>query len=140
MTGYTIQADVQGTKVKGELPDMGVDANRYSLVLIGNTQQLRLISWDALPRIDSTIAFPWQPGVWYRMKLTVDVKEDKAIARGKVWPRDQPEPKEWTVEVEDSTPNREGAPALYGNATAVGGPQSPGTEIFYTNVKITANK
>ncbi len=140
MTGYTIQADVQGTKVKGELPDMGVEANRYSLVLVGNTQQLRLISWDALPRIDATIAFPWQPGVWYRMKLTVEVKDDKAVARGKVWPRDQPEPKEWTVEVEDATPNREGAPALYGNATAIQGPQSPGTEIFYTNVKITANK
>jgi outer membrane protein assembly factor BamB len=140
MTDCTIQADVQGSKVRDELPDMGVDANRYNLVLIGNTQQLRLISWDALPRIDSTIAFPWQPGVWYRMKLSVEVKEDKAIARGKVWPRDQPEPKEWTVEVEDSTPNREGAPALYGNATAVQGPKSPGTEIFYTNVKITANK
>lgn len=139
MTGYTIQADMQGSKVKNELPDMGVDANRYNLVLIGNTQQLRLISWDALPRIDNTIAFPWKPGVWYRMKLSVEVKGDKAVARGKVWPRDQDEPNEWTVEVEDSTPNREGAPALYGNATAVGGPQSPGTEIFYTNVKIAAN-
>ncbi len=140
MTGYTIQADVQGSKVRNELPDMGVEANRYSLHLIGNTQQLRLISWDALPRIDSSIAFPWKPGVWYRMKLSVEVQGDKAIARGKVWPRDQEEPKEWTVEVEDSTPNREGAPALYGNATAVQGPKSPGTEIYYTNVKITPNK
>jgi outer membrane protein assembly factor BamB len=140
MTGYTIQADMQGTKVRNELPDMGVDANRYNLVLIGNTQQLRLVSWDALPRIDSTVAFPWKPGVWYRMKLTVDVKGDKAVARGKVWPRDEAEPAEWTVEVEDSTPNREGAPALYGNSTAIEGPQNPGTEIFYTNVKITANK
>jgi outer membrane protein assembly factor BamB len=140
MTDYTIQADVQGTKVRDQLPDMGIEANRYSLVLIGNTQQLRLISWDALPRIDNTIAFPWEPGVWYRMKLTVEVKGDKAIARGKVWPRDQPEPKEWTIEVEDSTPNREGAPALYGFSTGIQGPQVPGTEIFYTNVKITANK
>ncbi len=140
MTGYTIQADMQGSKVRGELPDMGVDANRYHLVLIGNTQQLRLISWDALPRIDSTIAFPWKPDVWYRMKLTVEVKDDKAIARGKVWQRDEPEPKEWTIEGEDSTPNREGAPALYGNATAIQGPQSPGTEIYFANVKITPNK
>lgn len=140
LTGYTIQADVQGSKVRDELPDMGVEANRYSLHLIGNTQQLRLISWDALPRIDSTIAFPWKPGVWYRMKLTVEVKGDKAVARGKVWQRDQAEPSEWTVEVEDSTPNREGAPALYGFSTAIQGPKDPGTEIFYTNVKITPNK
>jgi outer membrane protein assembly factor BamB len=140
MTAYTIQADMQGNKVRDELPDMGVDANRYHLVLIGNTQQLRLISWDALPRIDNTIAYPWKPGVWYRMKLTVEIQGDKAIARGKVWPREEPEPKAWTVEVEDSTPNREGAPALYGNSTAIQGPKSPGTEIYYTNVKITPNK
>jgi outer membrane protein assembly factor BamB len=140
MTGYTIQADMQGSKVRNEMPDMGIDANRYNLVLIGNTQQLRLISWDALPRIDNTIAFPWKPDVWYRMKLTVEVKGDKAIVRGKVWPRDETEPEKWTVEVEDSTPNREGAPALYGNSTAIQGPKSPGTEIFFTNVKITPNK
>jgi outer membrane protein assembly factor BamB len=140
LTGYTIQADVQGTKVRDQLPDMGVEANRYGLHLIGNTQQLRLTSWDALPRIDNSIAFPWKPGVWYRMKLTVEVKEDKAVARGKVWPRDQEEPNEWTLEVEDSTPNREGAPALYGFSTGIQGQQKPGTEIFYTNVKIKPNK
>jgi outer membrane protein assembly factor BamB len=140
MTGYTIQADMQGGKLDKDLPDMGVGANRYTLLLNGNTQQLRLISWDALPRIDNSIAYPWQPDVWYRLKLTVEVKDDKAIARGKVWPRDQPEPEEWTVEVEDTTPNREGAPSLYGNATGIKGPKSPGTEIYYTNVKITPNK
>ncbi len=96
MTGYTIEADMQGSKLGSDMPDMGVDANRYSLVLIGNTQQLRLVSWDALPRIDNSIAFPWKPDVWYRMKLTVEVQGGKAIVRGKVWPRDQAEPKEWT--------------------------------------------
>jgi outer membrane protein assembly factor BamB len=140
MTDYTIEADVQGSKLKNEMPDMGVEANRYSLVLIGNTQQLRLISWDALPRIDNTIAFPWKPDIWYRMKLKVEVKGEKAVARGKVWPRDEAEPKEWTLEVEDSTPNREGAPALYGFSTGIQGPEQPGTEIYYTNVKITPNK
>ncbi|MGH7225046.1 MAG: PQQ-binding-like beta-propeller repeat protein, partial [Gemmataceae bacterium] len=140
LTGYTIQADVQGTQVKQDLPDMGVEANRYSLVMIGNTQELRLNSWDAQKRIDEAIAFPWKPGVWYRMKLVVEVKDGKAIARGKVWPRAQQEPKEWTIKIEDSTPNREGAPALYGYSTGVQGPKNPGTEIFYTNVKITPNK
>ncbi len=74
------------------------------------------------------------------MKLTVTVKGDKAIARGKVWPRDEPEPEKWTIEVEDSTPNRQGAPALYGYSTGIQGPTSPGTEIWYTNVKVTPNK
>jgi outer membrane protein assembly factor BamB len=140
MTGYTIQADMQGTKLHADLPDMGVGANRYDLVLVGNTQQLRIISWDALPRIDRTISYPWKPEVWYRLKLTVEVQGGKAIARGKVWPRDQEEPKEWTVTVEDPTPNTEGAPCLYGLSTGIQGPRSPGTEIWYTNVKLTPNK
>ena len=140
MTGYTIQADMQGSKLGEEMPDMGVDANRYSLHLIGNAQQLRLISWDALPRIDNSIPFPWKPDTWYRLKLTVEVQGDKAVVRGKVWPRDQPEPEKWTVEVEDSTPNREGAPALYGNSTGIQDAKHPGTEIYYANVKITPNK
>jgi outer membrane protein assembly factor BamB len=140
MTSYTIQADMQGSKLHADMPDMGVGANRYDLMLVGNTQQLRLVSWDALPRIDRTISYPWKPEVWYRLKLTVEVQDGKAIARGKVWPRDQEEPKEWTVKIEDPTPNTEGAPCLYGNSTGIQGPTKPGTEIWYTNVKITPNK
>jgi outer membrane protein assembly factor BamB len=140
LSDYTIQADVQGGKKGSDMPDMGLSANRYVLVLIGNTQQLRLVSWDAMPRIDHTISYEWKPDTWYRMKLTVTVEGGKAIARGKVWPRDEKEPDEWTVKVEDPTPNREGAPTLYGNATGIKSPTQPGTEIWYSNVKITPNK
>ena len=42
-------------------------------------QQLRIASWEALPRVDKTISFTWKPDVWYRAKLTVDVTGDKAL-------------------------------------------------------------
>ena len=45
---YTIQADVMGTKVGGDLADAGVVANRYTLMFFGNNKLLRLVSWDAL--------------------------------------------------------------------------------------------
>jgi outer membrane protein assembly factor BamB len=138
LTDYTIQSDVMSTKKKDDMPDLGVVANRYTLMLAGNTQKLRLISWDALPRVDKTIVYPWKPDVWYTMKLTVEVQGEKAIARGKVWPRGQSEPVEWTLEVEDPAPNKEGSPALYGNA--VGIDESPGTEIYYDNVSVTPNR
>jgi outer membrane protein assembly factor BamB len=138
LTNYTIQCDVMGTKKKNDMADVGVVANRYTLMLAGNIQKLRLISWDALPRVDRTIAFPWKPDAWYTMKLMVDVQGDKAIARGKVWPRGQTEPAEWMVEVEDSTPNKEGSPALYGLGVGFG-EDNLGTEIYYDNVSITPN-
>jgi outer membrane protein assembly factor BamB len=139
LTDYTIQADVMAKKVRDDMADAGVVANRYTLVLIGNTQTLRLISWDAIPRVDKTIAYPWKPGEWYTLKLTCEVQGDKAHVRGKVWERGQAEPKEWTVEFTDPLPNREGAPALFANATGILQGQT-GAEAFFDNVKITPNK
>ena len=139
MTGYTVEADVQGRKKGEDMPDMGVLANRYTLLLDGNKQQLRLISWDALPRVDKSIGWAWKPGVWYTMKLTVDVHGDKARISGKVWPRGEAEPANWTIEFEDPVPNREGSPGLYGLATGIIG-NEPGAEIYYARVSVTPNE
>jgi outer membrane protein assembly factor BamB len=140
LSNYTIQADVLGKKVRDDQADAGVVNSRYTLMLDGNKQQLRLYSWDALPRVDKTIGWAWKPDVWYTLKLTVEVKGDKATVRGKVWPREQSEPKDWTVEFEDPLPNKEGAPGLYGFATGVTSAEDPGAEIYYDNVSVTPNK
>ncbi len=140
MKDYTIQCDVLGTVKKmgtdEQMPEIGIVANRYTLLLAGNIQKLRILSWEVLPRIDQTIGFAWKPGVWYRMKLTVAAKGQ---VFGKVWQRDQPEPKAWTVSVTDPRPNTEGTPALFGAVTGVAEPR-PGNDIYYDNVIITPNK
>lgn len=135
---YTIEADVQGTKVGSDLPDMGVVANRYSFILEGNNQKLRIVSWDALPRVDQTVPFNIEPDVWYRLKLTVEVRGDKGTIKGKAWPRDKGEPADWLV-LHDPRPNTEGAPALYGYAKGITESQ-PGTEVFFDNVRITPSQ
>jgi outer membrane protein assembly factor BamB len=143
MTDYAIEADVMGSKIvagtETHMPDVGIGANRYTLALWGNLQRLRLTSWEAIPRVDQPLDFPWQPNNWYRMKLTVEVADDKAVIRGKVWRRGEEEPKDWLVEFNDPTPNREGAPALYGYVTGFVGDQ-PGTEVYHDNVRIYANR
>jgi outer membrane protein assembly factor BamB len=136
---YTIQADVMGTKVNNSLPEMGIVANRYNLVLAGNVQKLRLLSWDALPRVEETINWPWQPDVWYRLKLTVAVKGDKGFIRGKVWAKGENEPEKWTIEFTDPRPNAAGSPGLYGYVTGIV-EENPGTDVFYDNVSVAPNK
>jgi outer membrane protein assembly factor BamB len=140
MHDYTIECDVMGTKVNDVLPDVGVVANRYTLYLSGNIQKLRLNSWSALPRVDRTIQFNWQPDKWYRLKLTAEVKAGKGIIRGKCWERDQTEPADWTIELTDDYPNTEGAPALYGYAQGIPEGGGPGTEVYFDNVRIAPNK
>jgi outer membrane protein assembly factor BamB len=135
---YTIECDLQATALGGAMPDMGIVANRYTLVLAGNHQKLRLYSWEPLPRVDTTIPFNFKAGVWYRMKLTTQIAGNKGHIQGKVWPRDAKEPAAWTVQLDDPRPVAEGSPALFGNVTGfVGG--APGNEIFYDNLRITPN-
>jgi outer membrane protein assembly factor BamB len=138
LTDYTVQADLLGTRAGSDMPDMGLIANRYTLLLDGNKQQLKLVSWSALPRVDETIQFEWKPDVWYRMKLAVAVEGNKAVVRGKVWPRGQSEPGRWTIEFTDPTPNKEGSPALYGYSTGILDTQ-PGSEVFFAKVSVTPN-
>jgi len=118
---YTIEADVLGSKLQAgnevNMPEVGVGACRYTLMLVGNTQSLRLVSWDAMPRVDRTINFSWEPQKWYRMKLTTTLQGGKQVVRGKVWPRDQKEPQGWTVEYTDPSPNGSGSPYLFGRVT-----------------------
>ncbi len=135
---YTIEADLMGTKVGDDMPDQGIVCQRYTLMLAGNQQKLRLVSWDALPRIDESIAFPWKPETWYRLKLTVEIKDGKGTVKGKCWPRGEKEPENWTVTVVDPIPNTEGAPAVYGYVGGILGDR-PGNTIYYDNVKVTPN-
>jgi outer membrane protein assembly factor BamB len=113
LTDYNIEADVMSSKLdkeeKGDiwLSDMGVGACRYTLVLMGQTQKLRLFAWDAMPRVDFWIPYKWSPDTWYRLKLTALVRDGKTTVRGKVWPRGQPEPSKWDIEFSDPTPNLE---------------------------------
>jgi outer membrane protein assembly factor BamB len=138
LTDYTIQADLMGERKSNDMPDMGIIANRYTLFLDGNKQRLRLASWDTLPRVDEKRDYAWQPGTWYRLKLTVDIHNGKALVRGKVWPVLGTEPTNWTVTFEDPIPNREGSPGLYGYATGIPD-DGEGAAMYYANVSVTRN-
>ena len=130
MKNYTLQVDLLGTRPKRNLPDMGLIAHRYTLEMQGNHQRLQVLSWRSDLRMAKWVKFKWEPNVWYTMKMTVDIADDTAHVKGKVWPQDEPEPEEWTIIVEDSLPNREGSPGIYGYSPA---------EIYYDNLKVWGN-
>ena len=52
-----------------------------------------------------------------------------ALLRGKVWPRGEPEPAEWTIEATHAGGNLQGSPGFFGN--------SKDSEIFIDNVSVS---
>ena len=132
---YTISADVRGKRMKDQLPDIGLTAHGYVLDLMGESQQLQIRTWSAQLRMASSVDFVWSEDKWYRMKFRVDIEGEGdasvAILRGKVWPKDESEPKEWTVTAKDETPNLNASPGLYGNAKVA--------ELYLDNIEVTAN-
>ncbi len=81
---YTIQADLRGTNNNGQLPDMGLIAQRYTLDLMGNSQQLQIRSWppQVQRRFSQTIPFTWKGDTWYTMKFQASTEDGKAhVAR-----------------------------------------------------------
>ena len=131
MSGYTVQADAMATEKGRRRPDLGLINSGYTLDTQGNTQRIQLQSWAAELRIDERVAFEWQPNVWYTLKLRVDVDQNRAVIRGKVWPQGDPEPAAWTVTAEDPEPIRNGSPGLIA--------YSP-IDIYYDNVQVMENQ
>jgi outer membrane protein assembly factor BamB len=146
-SGYTVQCDLLGQdKRKLFIPDMGLLNSRYTLMLTGSStreRQLRLVTWDAIPRLIKEVPFPWLPNHWYTMRFEVTPARDAtgtvAHVRGKVWPKGTPEPAAWSIELTDPCPNLEGSPGLYAFSQGITA-KSPGTEVFFDNLSVTATQ
>ena len=128
---YTIEADLRATSTRRRVPDMGLINSGYTLDVMGAHQQIQLRSWTAERRMAVEVPFQWEADRWYRFKLRVDMSKEKAVIRGKVWPRESPEPGDWTIVAEDPHPIRQGSPALYA--------YSP-TPVHFDNVKVARNR
>ena len=131
MSDYTIQADVLMKEQKRRLPNIGICANRYNLILMGNSGKLQIQSWAPHLRMSKNMSFRSDPDIWYRMKMTVKIEKDGAHVLGKVWNRDENEPEDWTIQTVDPHPNLNGSPGLYIYALADG---------YFDNVEVTRNQ
>ena len=124
------------TLEKARMPDMGLIAQRYTLDLMGASQQLQVRSWppQVATHFSKTIPFPWEAGRWYTIKFEVSTRpatsdaDAAALLRGKVWPRGETEPVAWTIEAVHEQGNLQGSPGFFGN--------SKDSEISIDNVSV----
>jgi len=130
-SNYTIEADMRANMKRRQLGDIGITAQTYTMVLYGNSQEIKIEPWE--PEVQRTVTkpFEWKQDIWYHLKLRVENMPDGKVAiRGKAWPKDQPEPAAWTIEKIDPIGNREGAPGFFIDAQF---------GAYLDNLKVTAN-
>jgi hypothetical protein len=130
-SNYTFEADVRATMQRRQMGDVGITAQRYSLVLYGNAvpQQLKLESWE--PETARTVSVPYK---WNRTpgaELRVQNEAGGVRAQGKAWPAGQAEPTAWMIDKLDPIGLRNGAPGLFINAPF---------GAYLDNFTITANQ
>jgi outer membrane protein assembly factor BamB len=132
LSNYTIEADVRGTTKRRQMSDLGVTAQRYSLILYGNAQQLKIEPWEPETHRSVAVPYKWDADAWYHLKLRVENMPDgKVRARGKVWPTGQPEPDAWAIEKIDPIGNHKGAPGFFIDAEF---------GAYIDNIKVTSNQ
>jgi len=131
-SNYTFEADVRATTRRRQMSDLGITAQRYSLVLYGNAQQLKIEPWEPETQRTALVKFPWKADSWYHLKLRVENMPDGSVrARGKAWPTGEAEPAEWTIEKIDPIGNTHGAPGLFVDAEF---------GAYIDNLKLVANQ
>jgi outer membrane protein assembly factor BamB len=131
-SNYTMQADVRAPTRRRMMADVGVTVQRYSLVLYGTTQKLKLEPWEPETQRSVVVPFEWKPDAWYTIKLRVDNLADGQVrARGKAWPAGQPEPAAWQIDKTDPIGNRQGAPGFFIDAEF---------GAYIDNLKLTQNE
>ncbi len=149
LSDYTIEADVMLLEDNARLADVGLINSGYTFTLRGRAgtgvsgagdappadpagKPLRLYSWASHDyRASASADFEPAKDTWYTMKLRVEQRGDSAAVSGKIWPRNETEPNDWSVSMYDASPITSGSPGLYGNAQEA--------EFCVDNVKVYAN-
>src|SRR5688572_11864388 len=131
-SNYTMQADVSAPTRRRMMADVGVTVQRYSQVLYGTTQKLKLEPWEPETQRSVVVPFACKPDARYTLKLRVDNLPNGAVrARGKAWPKGEAEPEAWQIDKTDAIGNRQGAPGFFIDAEF---------GAYIDNLKLTANE
>ena len=128
LSGYTVSADVLAKTRRRQLGNAGLVAQRYQLVLKGTHQRLEIHSWTPAEGRIMGIPFAWEADTWYSMKFRVVEDGEGVVAQGRVWPRGEEEPEEWTVEWREALPHRKGTPGIFADAVTA--------EIFFDDIRV----
>ncbi|MGB6219655.1 PQQ-binding-like beta-propeller repeat protein [Haloferula sp.] len=126
---YILQADVATDGNRRIMSSVGLVNQRYLIALVGNSQILEVSS--NYERVSQSVKFKIKPNTFYTLKTHVKRNEDgTGTVFAKVWPRDEDEPADWTIEVPVKHCHPQGAPGVFAFS-----PQSQ-KRVYIDNIKL----
>jgi len=97
-----VKARIWAASAGKRFPEFGIGANDvggYKLILAPGRRALELRKGD---QTATSVPAKWSTRTWTRLRLRVRSKDKKTwTIEGKIWPDGQPEPREWTIRIED---------------------------------------
>jgi outer membrane protein assembly factor BamB len=110
---YTMRVDVCVAGNRRSMASVGVIHQRYLIELKGNYQEIEVSSNVESLKVSAHCEI--QPETWYRLMTRVErLPDGSGVVRAKVWPRGEPEPAAWTIEVPHADVHQSGAAGIYG--------------------------
>ncbi len=133
MKDYVLEADVMTDGNRRTMSTVGLVNQRYLITLAGNWRILEVSSNHE--RLKRSVPFKVEPKLWYRLKTHVETRPDgSGVVRAKAYPRTEPEPGAWTIEVPVPEVHRHGAPAVFAFS-----PQSL-MRVYIDNLRLTTGE
>ncbi len=113
----TVGARIWGASTRRRFPEFGIGANDtggYKLWLVPLQKRVEVRKGD-----QTVAAAPyesWKTGTWTQFRLQVGKAGEGAwTVRGKIWPGDTDEPKDWSVSFDEKDEPTAGRASVWGN-------------------------
>ncbi|MFZ9837333.1 MAG: PQQ-binding-like beta-propeller repeat protein [Opitutaceae bacterium] len=133
LRNYTLEADVMTDGDRRVMSSVGLVNQRYLITMVANSRILEVTSNHE--RVKQSVPFAAQPNTWYRLKTRVDSDgKGGGWVRAKLWPKAQPEPAQWTIEVRQEKLHDRGAPGVFAFS-----PQAL-KRVYLDNLALSANE
>ncbi len=130
-SGISLSARVYGTGGKRRAPSFAIGLNGASGYCLRASPAKNTIEIYKGDEMRTNAPLAWKSDTWTMMRLQVRATANQTwMVEGKVWEQGVPEPKDWTIAIEEKTEPTAGRPSLWGT------PYSS-TPIWYDDLKVT---
>jgi hypothetical protein len=131
----SIEASIRATATGKRFPEFGLGlcgAAGYRLWLQPATNELQILKGD---NVKISKPYDWKSASWLTLRLQLKKENNKTTLQAKIWPRNTPEPKDWTLTFDDTDTTKppKGRPSVWGI------PYS-GTPIDFDDLSISLQK